>query len=260
MNDPKKRITKLLDDSPALEDAFGSHKRIADSILELVRTEIGGKAIALVGSWGSGKSTVVKQLQAGTESENDTQIFVFDAWVHEGDPLRRAFLETLISHLQEKKWIDKERWDKKLEKLANKCKTTTTESSPVITLIGAILVLLAYLAPIGLLLADDHDKFYHHRTALYFGFILYFLPILVLPIRLIYGIWKKEDITRKNWYKFFSLLADKQTEKTETETFETPDPTSVEFQKVFEELLNDALISNRKLLLVIDNLGPNRSC
>ena len=49
--------TKLLDDLPADRDEFGSHQRVANAIAELVRNEEGGKAIALIGPWGSGKST-----------------------------------------------------------------------------------------------------------------------------------------------------------------------------------------------------------
>ena len=50
-----KKDVVLLDDLPATKDAFGAHERIALSICDLVTTETGGKAIALVGSWGGGK-------------------------------------------------------------------------------------------------------------------------------------------------------------------------------------------------------------
>jgi predicted KAP-like P-loop ATPase len=148
MTDERSHATRLLDDVPASEDAFGGHKRIAHAILKLVRDEKGGRAIALVGSWGSGKSTVVKLLQLATKQpsdrKSDTEVFVFDAWVHEGDPLRRSFLESLISHLQQKGWVDKERWNKKLEQLANKRKETKTKSSPVLTAKAVPFLLLAY--------------------------------------------------------------------------------------------------------------------
>lgn len=56
----ERRVTRLLPDSPADADAFGSHERVADSIAEVVQTESGGKAIGLEGGWGAGKSTIVR--------------------------------------------------------------------------------------------------------------------------------------------------------------------------------------------------------
>ena len=44
-------VTRLLPDSPADADAFGSHERVADSIAEVIQTESGGKAIGLEGGW-----------------------------------------------------------------------------------------------------------------------------------------------------------------------------------------------------------------
>ncbi len=55
MSEAERKAVHVLEDSPALEDAYGSHKRIADAIVNVVTTEKGGKAIALIGNWGSGK-------------------------------------------------------------------------------------------------------------------------------------------------------------------------------------------------------------
>lgn len=94
MNVSKACRTILLPDSPAQTDAFGSHERLASAIAELISSDTGGKSIALTGSWGSGKSTVITLLKSKLEAY--ARVFVFDAWAHEGDPLRRAFLERLI--------------------------------------------------------------------------------------------------------------------------------------------------------------------
>ena len=52
--------TRILPDTPADADAFGSHGRVARSIPEVVETESGGKAIGVEGGWGAGKSTIVR--------------------------------------------------------------------------------------------------------------------------------------------------------------------------------------------------------
>lgn len=92
-------ITNLISDEPANEDAFGgAYQRAASAIAELVRTESSGaKTIGLEGSWGTGKSTIVRLVDAELSNDPNCALWVFDAWAHQGDPLRRTFLEDLIT-------------------------------------------------------------------------------------------------------------------------------------------------------------------
>ena len=75
--------------------------------------------IALEGGWGSGKSTVTRLLKSKLESDNNNFVWIFDAWAHEGDPLRRTFLERLLITLRARQWVGS-RWDKKREDLAKR--------------------------------------------------------------------------------------------------------------------------------------------
>ncbi len=60
MSNKVKCPTFLIEDTPADEDAFGPHQRVADAIADLIESsEKGGKVIGLEGGWGAGKSTVV---------------------------------------------------------------------------------------------------------------------------------------------------------------------------------------------------------
>ena len=90
--------TLIVDDVPAGEDVFGSHAPIANAVHEVIATEPAGRTIGPEGSWGSGKSTVVRLLSERLDGP-DFQVVLFDAWAHEGDPLRRAFLDKLITSL-----------------------------------------------------------------------------------------------------------------------------------------------------------------
>ena len=85
--------TGLVINEPADSDAFGPHSRLAQTIAALVRSETGGRTIGLEGRWGIGKSTVVRLLEHELASDPETRLVPFDAWAHEGDPLRRSFLE-----------------------------------------------------------------------------------------------------------------------------------------------------------------------
>lgn len=87
----------LLRDEPTTQDHFRTRNRVATAVAELIATEKSGKAIALIGPWGSGKSSVLQMIQARLAAIAD--LFIFDAWTHDGDPLRRTFLESLIEFL-----------------------------------------------------------------------------------------------------------------------------------------------------------------
>ncbi|MDQ3820580.1 MAG: KAP family NTPase, partial [Acidobacteriota bacterium] len=116
--------TNLIKDIPATSDAFsdqkekivGPHQTVADVIASMIRDPgEEGISIGLEGSWGSGKTTVIKLLcEALKDDEKDDPnicLIQFDAWAHEGDPLRRTFLETLIRRLEKKEWVSKPEWD-----------------------------------------------------------------------------------------------------------------------------------------------------
>ena len=102
----QKHKYKLLEDKVELDDKSenGTHRAIADGLFNLINDNDFGFSIGLEGSWGAGKSTIIsifkKQLEKDTKNIFD---FYFDAWGHEGDPLRRIFLEKLIQEIQSKK-------------------------------------------------------------------------------------------------------------------------------------------------------------
>ncbi|NRF93304.1 hypothetical protein HQN89_20240 [Paenibacillus frigoriresistens] len=114
--------TMLLSDDPVDEDGFGGHQRLAGSIFNMISKEKVGKSIAIRGSWGSGKSTIIKLIRklAGESQESNIKVIVFDAWEHEGDSLRRTFLEFLLSALDDVKWIKATDWETLKQNLSRK--------------------------------------------------------------------------------------------------------------------------------------------
>jgi len=97
---------KLLFDNPAKSDKIEGRpfEKVADTLTKIITDERykegGALTIALEGTWGSGKSTVVTilkdKLKTCGKGEIKFPLFIYDVWAHEGDSLRRSFLEKLI--------------------------------------------------------------------------------------------------------------------------------------------------------------------
>ena len=249
--------TWTIDDAPAAEDVFGSHEPIVDAIRDLIATEPGGRTIGLEGGWGSGKSTVVKLLGDRMASP-DSHMVVFDTWAHEGDPLRRSFLEELIRSLTAKSWVDEETWTNRREELAKRRRVETTRPvaklekpaivAGVATAVFAILLPLATaLLSAGLTAAPTSAG-----MVLAGGAIFSLLAVVVVVVGGL-SLSGRLGGAGGTWVSLFSVQSVTESNR---ETIETPDPTSIEFESTFRDLMRDALgtDSGRRLVLVVDNL------
>lgn len=267
--------TVLLDDAPATEDAFGPHARIADAIVSLIVSEDGGRAIGLEGGWGAGKSTVVNFMRDALQVEDNCRVITFDAWAHEGDPLRRTYLESIVQDLSEAKWIDKDPWDKTLDELANRRKSTTTRITPKPTRLGGIFAVSLVLVPIGTTLVTAAFRQGGDANVANLstwpgiacvGSAVALAPLWVLALNGIRVLLREAfrwvssftpwPIKRARPASDWSFLLSKAIEETHTDTTETPNPTSIEFEAHFTRAMNEALHNapKRRLVLVLDNL------
>jgi len=77
---------QFLDDYPiesTNEDSFGCHKRVAESIARQIESDPKSKTIGLEGTWGSGKSSVIKMLEdrwsKGEYKNENIKLFTYDA-------------------------------------------------------------------------------------------------------------------------------------------------------------------------------------
>lgn len=258
--------TYLLDDVPADSDAFasdgdtGPHQRVADAVAGMIESaEVGGKAIGLEGGWGSGKSTVVRFLSERFSKNEDYTVVLFDAWAHEGDPLRRTFIESIVSELSEYGWADKDTWKEKLEELANRRKKTRTLITPNATVFGTLSAISLLLIPLGLALTNAGlrqgvtlDVELPINWFFTLGLLLVLSPFWVLLIRTIQVLFEQRRFPRLSDYAF---VTNEAVSETHTETIETPEPTSIEFDDYFSDLMAESLSKEpRRLLLVLDNL------
>lgn len=287
---------KLLSDVPAKVDKFGPHQRLATAIAHLVTTEDGGKCIGLEGGWGSGKSTVIQLLRRELEPEDCTDgrpanslVVVFDAWAHQGDPLRRTFLEKLIDRVVAK-WLPEqgEHWATKKQELGKQKTEANTHTEPNLGLWSKILIVAVFLVPLGLALLSSALKTevvpwwrgagiaWKTTTEYVLGTLFTAAPLVVLSVPWFVK-WccgkkpKWRNRLSKAGLGFFledssclwALFGSKIVTDVHNETIQTPEPTSIEFEKTFGDLMSEALCSSpiepsdheeRRVLLVLDNL------
>jgi hypothetical protein len=261
---------RLLPDFPATKDNFGPHGRIAEAIYRLISTESGGKAIALIGTWGAGKSTIINLLKAKRNAE--VAVFIFDAWAHEGDPLRRTFLEKFISFLSDQKWIiEEKKWAQRLKELAQRSETTEQTSTPVLTRKGAAYAFALLLMAVGIAMLgggpnvseiQNSKHWYDGKGWLITSAVLTASPLLIIILRLgwallcnvVCGRHKCKAVLRQKLGSMARGIFNKQQETIVTSSIKSAEPTSVEFQSWFQELAAETLSQQRRLALVIDNL------
>jgi hypothetical protein len=250
--------TRLISDAPAGIDAFRSHAGIALALAELMRRESGGRSIALAGPWGSGKSTIVELLKESLDSK-DEAVLVFDAWSHQGDPLRRAFLEEARRFLLRAQWIRQADLREEFESLSHRTNRSRTNVTSILGWGGGVMAVLVFLAALGVAFVS---KFTPDQTGFWVGLVLFLSPLAVAFLMLIaFGICQlaarfyPEKVSTDRWQNPLVLLWKRTREVQISSGLQTPDPTSIEFASIFSRLLDQALQrKERRLVIVVDNL------
>ena len=200
--------------------------------------------------------------------ERDHGVAVFDMWSHQDDPLRRTFLENLITQVQEFGWVNKEKWDQRIAELTRRRREDTTKVVPRLTGVGVVFAFTLLAIPVGsgLISAGARLLGSANASVILAALLLAIGTGAVLAPAIYYGFvvvirrWTRK--TRPGGREEDGILNDlpallTRQASTESRTIvtQTPDPTSVEFESVFRDLLDEALqLENRKLLLVVDNL------
>lgn len=263
------RSLNIIEDTPADDDNFQSHEKISKAIGNIICEGKGGVTIGVEGAWGSGKSTVIRLLQKNLVNDKDIFFFIFDAWVHQGDPLRRAFLEGLISDAINKSWLFRkrnegelnEKWNREKEALSKKTKVLTKSVEPVITGFGKILLISILFFPFGssivvnLLRPSANSNLVlwptsFDQAAVHIGMFFMCLPFLIM---LMNWLWFKGDEKKKD--SLFSIFYQKSHIDEVSTTSESLEPSTIEFQQKFEQLMSDLLQpEGTKLVIVLDNL------
>ena len=252
---------KVLSDNCSAEDLLDdrTHQRIADKVYEIISANPQeGLTIGLEGEWGSGKSTVVKLLQEKLKENkaNKTFVFYIDAWEHEGDHLRRVFLETFIEKLKRwKEWNSDvvDRLNDISDRVTSKKVSKKIEHTSQITGFGKCVAFAALFVPLG---ASLLTVLAERVTTKWTGYIcwefwgslvLTLAPVLVYFGQMVGNLFRD----RKKKYALFETEANIDTTY---ETSREEERSSVEFERYFGEILQIVSPEIDSMIMVIDNL------
>ncbi|MBN8485594.1 MAG: AAA family ATPase [Sphingomonadales bacterium] len=269
---------------PAEDDFFGSHSRVAEAIADVIRNADSVNIVGLLGSWGSGKSTVVRQVGKSLKpvsGPTKTHLFTYDAWLHQNDPPRRAFLEALIGDLTMHSLVKRAEWDPRLADLTGRSEETKTTTTRQLSTTGKWIFLSLALVPIGLGFLDFDllEKVFGgptndwHINVFVLGLALTAAPFLVISGFYLWWrpwaearggsgllteirskqFWLEHDEAHKG-ESILALLTNQSIETAENKTRISPEPTAIEFRSVFRDILASLAQKQTRLVIVIDNL------
>ncbi|MBL8234201.1 MAG: AAA family ATPase [Bryobacterales bacterium] len=260
---------ELLSDSPVAHDKAALHNRVVNAMAALMQGDgEAGKSIALTGGWGSGKSSVIETLRARFQKAKEAPLlFVFDAWAHQDDPLRRAFLEEFLRFAEAHVPVDSrlEIWRREICTITGRRETVTTTSQKHYTRMAKVTYFLTVgCAPVGAMISLMVKPEYKP-----YGVMLALLPVAVA------GLWKLVRAPRREPYmtlmaergagpgekeksdSLFNVIVRDAEETKTTETEKAGEPMAAQFFQLFAKMasvLVGAGQSKRKLAIVIDNL------
>jgi len=253
---------RFLQDKPADQDFFGTHKALATAVATALASNPELRTIGLLGKWGSGKSTVLRELDrsiSANPSLKDIRTFTFDAWEHQGESIRRSFLESLFSFLTAQELIEAKEWQADIDLLSGRLGVTENIETPDLTPPAKQLLWSLTLVPFGLsLFGLDTLKDGLGRTtttagqgALYVAVICFVVPLIFILENLF--IARPADRTRGS-DEVIGLIINKKVNRVQTQTIKSPEPTAIDFSETCDRLIAQVKQKNRRLLCVIDNL------
>jgi len=259
---------KYIENKPIGEDHFEgkSHDRIATSIAEHISNKDNTlKVLGIEGEWGSGKSNIIELLRKKVKKTH--HIYIYDAWGHQEDSQRRAFLEELTedlinsNNLLSKKTNYKDlsgnektiTWEDKIKYLLARKRETSKKTIPKISL-GIILAgLIIVFTPILALMSD----FIGNEDSATLLKIIFSLLLLIVSsvVWILYTLWQRlfsKDRVWGNLSSFFYFHKGAELENTTYEIFSDLEPSVKEFKEWIQSI--SLGLNNKELVIVYDNM------
>ena len=252
---------KYIDNKPIGEDQFEgkSHERISTSIAKHISDNNNLlRVIGIEGEWGSGKSNIIELLRIQLKGTH--HIYVYDAWGHQEDSQRRAFLEELTEELIQEKILSEKTiykdlsgnekeitWKEKIKFLLARKRETNKKTIPKLSIGIIIMVIILILTPIFTLVADT---LFDENTSWWKRILLPLSPIILSVLAYLWTSAKN-----KKWIEIselFFIFQGEELEYTTLEIFSDLDPSVKEFKDWIKSISKG--LSNIDLIIVYDNM------
>ena len=252
---------RYIDNKPIGKDQFEgkSHERISTSIAGHIKDNNNSlRVIGIEGEWGSGKSNIIELLRK--QLKDSHYIYVYDAWGHQEDSQRRAFLEELTEELIQEEILSEKTiyediagnkeeitWKEKIKFLLARKRETNKKIIPKISIGIVIIGIVLILTPIFTLVADI---LFDENTIWWKKILLPLSPIVLSVIAYILTSAKNKKWV--NISELFFIFKGKELENTTYEIFSDLEPSVKEFKDWIKSISKG--LSNINLIIVFDNM------
>lgn len=232
------------------------------------------RIIGLKGEWGTGKSNVIKILDKPNEElqkahnvlkqiKDGYHIFEYDAWGHQEDLQRRSFLETLTKDLISEEILYGETtietkkgdlktvtWEEKLKYLLATKREFETETKPKLNDCFVLAVLVTIFTPICAIIANVDCI----SDIWWLSILITIIPILGAIGFLLWKKHKDKWSIKNVFQEIVSIYSGKIQNDVSSEIVSEDEPSVSDFKKWMEDISNHLSTSNKKLIVVYDNM------
>lgn len=259
----------FLSNKPVGKDKFegGAQQKTAENIINLIQQDYySPKVIGVEGDWGAGKSNLIELIRSKIDKKYFT--FIFDVWGNQEDLTRKSFLEQLVNQLINENCLnDKAHIENIKDDLLAKKSKKKNEKTPIIRPFWLLMILSLIVYGFLDSLYSNIFKDIDLAKTVNFGVWKSVLLIYLLPVLLFLGsmflVFKeyrnyKKLNPSKTFWEIISYITywfqGKEIITTENESYLEDEPSVYRFRDYFKRIEEEVSKSNRKLIIVFDNL------
>ena len=271
---------KLLSNAPLGEDLFEgkSQKFIANAIVEELENNASQehrsdcqKMIGIEGSWGSGKSNLIKIVENEIKKRHPEKFhfFTYDVWGHQEDLQRKAILNELVEFLLKNEILCKkddetetDKWKEKVKQTTGTITETTQVQLPRVSWGVFFCALILITTPV----CEGVANLNYFDNKLFLRLLVASFPLILLF--LLYFGWLNKKCRKEKTRCFFPtkklfketfaeilcVYEDKKIESTNREFVSETNPSVIDFRNLLKDISDALYDSNKHLVIIFDNM------